>query len=1043
MTSWRWSWLSVLALLACRPSQAPTTTHTPSGVTELSWQKLPQDSAPGAPPSLKADGGAAVRLHSVTARAMLVPPLAFTELELSFDDFSGNGATLDVDLPPGAAVSRFAVQDGGAWQNAKFADNAQAKHAIGATVTASDPTLAEPGAARRFSARLLKGSGPPRVLLGYAEILPSAQSSYRVHLAGLPRLDSLQVSVELKTVAPRRFELSRKGFVPDRDFSLDSAALGAKPEAVELRAGRYFVLRQPADATPSSELSFLVDTSQSQTIPLDQLSDRLALLSEQLAKLSPSLLVSVVAFDQEVLPIVIKARVPLSREQLAPLRERRSLGGTDLMYALSETIAAGLPHRHFVMLSDFEGTIRSVGHGFNIDRSEMLRLDTLVKDAAGERRYLEKLQQTGGGYAYPGVLLRWDDDSSALAKRLLQPTPKKMSLALKGASWSTSSLTQEAPPVGQDLLILAEVGSEGGLELKLGNRDHALPPASTDPALVELLRHVVGQARLDQGVAAFGSGYDDDQVAALESFDKAALEYGVLSPHNSFLVLGANGAPLAGRAFETAKAPGLMRHTMAEPKAKPPGSDKCPDLIGMVNAQFNTAKKGCPPLFVSLSQESPRVVAQVAFAGGSAEPNVATSPHLSQLADLLELRPELAKVDVRASSKARAQSVVKYLVGRGVAAARLQADSLLPGTLTPRKPSPDCKAKGEDVLLEVRQMKLPAALVDVPSNVEKKPGTTAVTSAAPSRSASIQALIHAAQQNYENPRSFDEALRASERWVSEQPQNPAAYAQLGLTLLATRDDSGAARAFGTLFELDAPGAGLDVAAGLRFLQVAPLRAQALRHEGNETTLDARLGALAMKAFRQQCQDHPEQFEGARAYAYTALRAEHYRDAFGMIEEAAKYSSFIKQVELPLFAQLYMAHDRDAVGSVEGFFPRQCLFPLRADVLGAVLSWEDVESELEVTLESVEGGYSYDSVLSERSAGGALKWLPLPNSNAAYPIQLTVRAKGLSRNGYAFGVLRVLNTRGKGRIFTEEKPFVLTAPGEKLVVHTETILQRPQ
>jgi hypothetical protein len=199
----------------------------------------------------------------------------------------------------------------------------------------------------------------------------------------------------------------------------------------------------------------------------------------------------------------------------------------------------------------------------------------------------------------------------------------------------------------------------------------------------------------------------------------------------------------------------------------------------------------------------------------------------------------------------------------------------------------------------------------------------------------------------------------------------------------------------------------------------------------------------MKAFRQQWQDHPEQFEGARAYAYAALRAEYYRDAFGMIWEASKYSSFIKQVELPLFAQLYMAHDRGAANSVEGFFPSQCLFPLRADVLGAVLSWEDVDSDLEVTVKSVKGGYSYDSVLSERSVGGALKWLPLPNTNAAYPIQITVRAKGLSKNGYAFGVLRVLNTRGRARIFTEENPFVLVTPGEQLVVHEETILQRPQ
>ena len=111
--------------------------------------------------------------------------------------------------------------------------------------------------------------------------------------------------------------------------------------------------------------------------------------------------------------------------------------------------------------------------------------------------------------------------------------------------------------------------------------------------------------------------------------------------------------------------------------------------------------------------------------------------------------------------------------------------------------------------------------------------------------------------------------------------------------------------------------------------------------------------------------------------------------------------------------------------------------------GAFLSWEDVDSELEVSVTSVRGGYSYDSVLAEHGAGGGLKWIPLPEDDASYPIRVTVRAERLSKNGYAFGILRTLDSPGSGRARSEEKPFVATQVGEPLTVLEEQILQRPQ
>jgi len=102
-----------------------------------------------------------------------------------------------------------------------------------------------------------------------------------------------------------------------------------------------------------------------------------------------------------------------------------------------------------------------------------------------------------------------------------------------------------------------------------------------------------------------------------------------------------------------------------------------------------------------------------------------------------------------------------------------------------------------------------------------------------------------------------------------------------------------------------------------------------------------------------------------------------------------------------------------------------------------------DSELEVNVTSVEGHYGYDSTLNEHGSGGGLKWIPLPADDASYPIRVSVRAKRLSKNGYAFGTLRTLDSLGTERVRVEEHPFVVTQVDEPLTVLREEILQRPQ
>ena len=77
-----------------------------------------------APVSLTASDGTGLRIVSFQARAVVEDPLAFTELRLTFRNpqnrqIEGN---FEITLPPGAAISRFAMRQGDHWQEGEVVE---------------------------------------------------------------------------------------------------------------------------------------------------------------------------------------------------------------------------------------------------------------------------------------------------------------------------------------------------------------------------------------------------------------------------------------------------------------------------------------------------------------------------------------------------------------------------------------------------------------------------------------------------------------------------------------------------------------------------------------------------------------------------------------------------------------------------------------------------------------------------------------------------------------------------------------------------------
>src|SRR5262249_49518396 len=84
-----------------------------------------------APYTLTASDGSGRVLSRVDAQAVLAGPLAFTELHLYFRNTENRirEGTLQIALPAGAAVSRFAMENAGTWMEAEVVHKLVARRA--------------------------------------------------------------------------------------------------------------------------------------------------------------------------------------------------------------------------------------------------------------------------------------------------------------------------------------------------------------------------------------------------------------------------------------------------------------------------------------------------------------------------------------------------------------------------------------------------------------------------------------------------------------------------------------------------------------------------------------------------------------------------------------------------------------------------------------------------------------------------------------------------------------------------------------------------
>ena len=285
---------------------------------------------------------------SLTARAVVEDPLAFTELHLTFDNPEDRvlEGRFRITLPPGATVSRFAMRIGDRWQEGEVVEQQAARarlRGLPAPPPGSGAARAEAG--NEFSARVfpIPAGGHKELIVSYSQELTRAGEPYRLPLRGLPgwaRCDpraresdgSHRRRLQLGGVRAQHevVEVQRSDFVARRDFEVPLAGGRLGPA----RTRTWWSRASSPSLTPTGadRADVAGGAGRHQRLARARLrrADRgrsSALLAE-LARQTGDPAVTVAAFDQDVAPVFTGKASGLGgvvRKRLAARRRARRL----------------------------------------------------------------------------------------------------------------------------------------------------------------------------------------------------------------------------------------------------------------------------------------------------------------------------------------------------------------------------------------------------------------------------------------------------------------------------------------------------------------------------------------------------------------------------------------------------------------------------------------------------------------------------------------------------------------------------------------------
>lgn len=1011
----------------------PDGTEPPSPATDECRHDLPI--------SLTASDGTGLSLVALEANGVLEPPLAFTELHLTFENPGDRRieGRFRIALPPGAALSRFAMKVGDAWQEGEVVERQRARVAYEDVLhRRQDPALLEQEAGNEFSARVFPI--PPRtrkeLIVSYSHALARAGEPYVIPLLGLSQVGSLDVNVMLGSrpaagaagsnlggeVTDRRIvELHRRDWTPDQDFEIGQDRLTRR---AGLRDGNLAVFRvaAPVEAVPEpiAGLYVLVDSSASRALGYAAQVRRLAELIRALVD-GPGggTPVGIAAFDQEVAPIFEGQAGSFGAADLRRLAARRPLGASDLHAALAwlaERLARSGPrYPRVLLISDGVATAGETEiHALKaavraLAGSGVERLDVLAFGGLRDETALREL--TTGNLAHNGQRIDGAAPPAEIARRLILACRSGIEVKVPGAAWVWPEALDGVQP-GDEALVYADLPAEQPLRLALGGKPIDLG-GELAAAARPLLERAWVQARVERLVhlrAAALAGDDDLRRALGLEIADLSVKHRVLSPFTAMLVLEGDAD------FERF---GLDRHALADILTVGPGG-----LEVLARTQPASPRAAVVPQQVTSPVKAHRGVAIP-----KRPPAAASRDHVASRAEAAA--PAAVAADRPGVPGESPGEVSDDVPGDEPSDAPEGASEAVPDGVAGGVPG---RAAGGVVGGISGGAPAAAAHGGIAAGVGATGGVPAVPrvpTPAPSLSIAPPPYSgrYAAVMEQLAAGRLSPARALAESWVAESPGDVLALLALGEVYEAAGEKAAAARAYGSLIDLFPSRADMRRLAGERL--------ERLGEPGLE---------LAIDTYRKAVQDRPDHPTGHRLLAWALLRAGRFPAAFAALEQgleqrypAGRFAGYdrVLREDLGLLAAAWLRAEPARRAEV---IERLRLHGAQIESepsLRFVLSWETDANDVDLHVFDRRGRHAYygqpalpsgGELYADVTTGYGPECFAVrsPAGRDAAPYRLRVHYYSRGPMGYGMGTVQVVRSDGAGRLAIESRPFVVMA-----------------
>jgi hypothetical protein len=483
-------WLHALALVGVSCTPAPPASDGAAEAVGAAATKAPRptilptrslaietDRSDLAPPlSLTASDGTGLRLVSLHARAVVQGPLAFTELRLEFENplprrIEGR---FEIELPGRAAISRFAMKLGDAWQEGEVVERQAARRAYEDFLhRRQDPALLEHDAGNRFGARVfpIEANARKELIVSYSQELVHDGEPYRLPLRGLPSIASLDVSATLAGSDTPATSWVESNVTPDHDFEVE---LAARKGPIAIRSGAHALARVavtgPEEPVGIGELVVLFDTSASRAIGFDRRIRRLGGVLRALeADVGAPIPLRILGFDQTATELFTGTTATLDDAALAAIASRRALGASDLAGAL-RAVGQGGGERRVLVVTDGVATTGAT-ELVELERAAnelaglgVTRIDAIA-DGSGDDDVLATI--TTAPAMAPGVVVDARSDDAAAVHELRTVAFEALDVTVPGATWVWPERIEGVQP-GDEVLVYAELPEGAAMRVGLG-----------------------------------------------------------------------------------------------------------------------------------------------------------------------------------------------------------------------------------------------------------------------------------------------------------------------------------------------------------------------------------------------------------------------------------------------------------------------------------------------------------------------------------------------------------------------------------------------